>query len=106
MDEDGVIAPRYWEVPINNFDNIFTSMLAFFEIATLENWVEMLWRVIDSQDEDMGPLRGNRSYMAIMFVVFIFITTFFVMNLFISVIVDKFNEEIRKREGSHNFSEE
>ena len=54
----------------------------------------------------MGPLRGNKSYMAVMFVIFIFITTFFVMNLFISVIVDKFNEEIRRREGSHNFSEE
>jgi len=28
------------------------------------------------------------------------------MNLFVSVIIDKFNEEIRKREGSHSFSEE
>ena len=28
------------------------------------------------------------------------------MNLFISVIVDKFNEEIKKKEGSHRFSEE
>ena len=40
MDEDNNISRRLWEVPINNFDNIFTSMLAFFEIATLENWVE------------------------------------------------------------------
>lgn len=28
------------------------------------------------------------------------------MNLFISVIVDKFNEEIKKRQGSHKFTEE
>jgi hypothetical protein len=28
------------------------------------------------------------------------------MNLFISVIVDKFNEEIRKKDGSHSFSDE
>jgi hypothetical protein len=28
------------------------------------------------------------------------------MNLFISVIVDKFNEEIKKRQGAHNFTEE
>jgi voltage-dependent calcium channel len=93
-------------VPVANFDNIFSSMLTFFEIATLENWVDTLWRVIDSTDEDQGPIRDNRPYMALLFVAFIFITTFFVMNLFISVIVDKFNEEIRKREGSHNFSEE
>src|SRR5690349_3108344 len=44
--------------------------------------------------------------MAVVFIIFIFITTFFVMNLFISVIVDKFNEEIRKKDGSHNFSDE
>ena len=44
--------------------------------------------------------------MAFLFVAYIFVTTFFIMNLFISVIIDKFNEEIRKREGSHSFSEE
>lgn len=38
--------------------------------------------------------------------VYIFITTFFVLNLFVSVIVDKFHEETKKKEGSHNFSEE
>jgi hypothetical protein len=28
------------------------------------------------------------------------------MNLFTSVIVDKFNEEMKKKEGSHSFSDE
>ena len=41
-----------------------------------------------------------------MFVAFIFITTFFVMNLFISVIVDKFNDEIKRREGALRFTAE
>jgi len=43
--------------------------------------------------------------VSLVFIVFIFITTFFVMNLFISVIVDKFNEEIRKREGQKDLSD-
>ena len=55
---------------------------------------------------DLGPIPNNRPYLAILFVVFIFITTFFVMNLFVSVIVDKFNDEIKKKEGSDKFSEE
>lgn len=38
--------------------------------------------------------------------VFIFLTTFFILNLFISVIVDKFNEQIKKREGSDMFTPE
>lgn len=28
------------------------------------------------------------------------------MNLFVSVIVDKFNDEIKKRQGSHEFTKE
>ena len=44
--------------------------------------------------------------MSLLFIVFIFITTFFIMNLFISVIVDKFNEEIKKKDGSHKFTDE
>jgi hypothetical protein len=76
-------------------------MVTFFEISSLENWPEILFRTIDSVDADYGPIPDNRPWVAILFVIFIFITTFFVMNLFISVIVDKFNEEIRKKEGSH-----
>ena len=56
--------------------------------------------------DDLGPKQDNRAQMAVVFIIFIFITTFFVINLFISVIVDKFNEEIRKKDGSHSFTEE
>jgi hypothetical protein len=37
---------------------------------------------------------------------YIFVTTFFIMNLFISVIVDKFNEQIKKRQGQYDFTKE
>lgn len=47
-----------------------------------------------------------RPYLAFIFVIYIFITTFFVMNLFVSVIVDQFNEEIKRKAGSNEFSEE
>jgi len=62
--------------------------------------------VIDSQGYDMGPKKDNRPVTALLFIVFIFITTFFVLNLFVSVIVDKFNEEIRRKEGSDSFTDE
>jgi ribonucleotide reductase alpha subunit len=44
--------------------------------------------------------------VSLIYILFIFFTTFFIMNLFISVIVDKFNEEIKKRQGSDNFTDE
>lgn len=39
---------REWSVPINNYDNILTSMLTFFEISTLEMWPDMMFDAIDS----------------------------------------------------------
>jgi hypothetical protein len=94
---EGVLTKREWQVPFNNFDNVLWSMITFFELATLEGWPNTLLKIIDSQGVDMGPKRDNRIHASILFIVFIFIQTFFVMNLFVSVIVDKFNDEIKKR---------
>jgi hypothetical protein len=93
-------------VPINNYDDIFHSMMTFFEISGLEMWPGMMYAAIDSVGVDMVPIIDNSKWVSILFVVFIFFTTFFIMNLFISVIVDKFNEEIKKRQGSDNFTDE
>jgi hypothetical protein len=104
--EDNITIKREWVIPFNNFDNILWSMITFFELATLEGWPTILLRVIDSQGVDMGPKEDNRIYAALLFISFIFIQTFFVMNLFVSVIVDKFNEEIKRRQGASTFTEE
>lgn len=39
---------RSWEQPFNNYDNVFSSMLTFFEISTLEMWPDMMFIAIDS----------------------------------------------------------
>jgi hypothetical protein len=95
-----------WEVPENNYNNVFNSMLTFFEISTLEMWPQNMFAAVDLVGYDMVPRTDNSPSIALIFVIFIFLTTFFIMNLFISVIVDKFNEEIKKRQGAHNFTEE
>ena len=97
---------RKWYIPENNYNNVFSSVLTFFEISTLEMWPGMMFNAIDIVGPDMKMKQDNNLYVAFIFVVYIFFTTFFIMNLFISVIVDKFNEEIKKRQGSHNFTEE
>lgn len=99
MNDIGGEEERKWEVPFNNYDNIFYSMITFFEVSTLEMWPDFMYAAVDSVGPGKGSKKNNRPEVSLVFIVFIFITTFFVMNLFISVIVDKFNEEIRKREG-------
>jgi len=72
-------------------------MLTFFEISTLEMWTGMMYAAIDSVGIDHVPLKNNRPQVALIYIFFIFLTSFFIMNLFISVIVEKFNVEIKKR---------
>lgn len=100
------VVDRKWDVPFNNYDDIMHSMITFFEIATLEMWPLFMFDAVDAQGYDMIPKKDNAQSVALLYILFIFFTTFFIMNLFISVIVDKFNEEIKKRQGSDNFTEE
>lgn len=94
---DGSTQDRQWLTHFNNFDNVIWAMITFFELVTEEAWENTNLLIIDSQGYDMGPLTDNRPWASIFFVTFIFIQSFFVMNLFVSVIVDKFNEEIKRR---------
>lgn len=81
-------------------------MITFFEISTEEAWPDYMFAAIDTNGMDNSPVTNNRPALSVIYILFLSITTFFVMNLFDSVIVDKFNEEIKKREGAHNFTEE
>jgi len=59
------------------FGSLHTSMFSLFQIMTLEGWVDMVREI--SQTHYFAPL---------FFVIYILISTFTVLNLFIAVIVD------------------
>jgi hypothetical protein len=40
---------------MENYDNIFSSMLTFFEISTLEQWSDIMFRAVDTTNYDQGP---------------------------------------------------
>mmetsp|Transcript_9353 Transcript_9353/g.8829 ORF Transcript_9353/g.8829 Transcript_9353/m.8829 type:complete len:188 (+) Transcript_9353:1951-2514(+) len=106
-DEDlANITLREWILPFNNFNNILYATITFFQVSTEEGWPDVMFATIDSVGYDQQPVVNNRKIVALLFVVYLSITAFFVMNLFDTVIVDKFSEEIKKKEGSHNFTEE
>jgi hypothetical protein len=79
-------------IPENNYNNIIASMITFFEISTLEMWPGMMYAAVDTAGIDLVPVEKNKEWVSIIFIIHIFFTSFFIMNLFISVIIDKFNE--------------
>jgi hypothetical protein len=77
-----------WETPPQNYNNIFFSMLTFFEIQTLEDWYVPVFVAMDSSnDKDVGPILMNNQVLVLLYVVFVFMTTFFVLNTFITILI-------------------
>ena len=53
---DCLKAELEWVVPPNNYDNIFFSMLTFFEISTLEMWPDIMFNAFDKAPEVDGVM--------------------------------------------------
>mmetsp|Transcript_58370 Transcript_58370/g.186060 ORF Transcript_58370/g.186060 Transcript_58370/m.186060 type:complete len:1610 (+) Transcript_58370:485-5314(+) len=92
-----------WINKKSNFDNIGSSLLTLFEMATLEMWLDVMYDGVDATEVDEQPVRDNDPYMCIFFVLFLIVGSFFVLNLFVGVTIDKFNEMKEKQEGKSVF---
>ena len=59
-----------------------------FEVSTLEMWPDFMFDAINAPDKvDDAPKEWNSPHIAVLFVAYIFITSYFVLNMFISVII-------------------
>jgi len=90
-----------WEAVVyQSFDNILLAMSCLFEISTTEGWVDVMYAAVDAEGIDMQPDRkANHMVWVVFFVAFIICGSFFVLNLFVGVVCDTFNE-MRVRFGS------
>jgi len=52
----------------------------------------MMYHSVDMTEIDLQPVRDFNKFYCIFFVLFIIVGSFFVMNLFVGVTIDKFNE--------------
>eukprot|EP00803_Ostreobium_quekettii_P004182 evm.model.scf_87.7 EVM.evm.TU.scf_87.7 scf_87:110745-119200(-) len=82
-----------------NFDNIGRALMALFEMATLEMWLDVMYDGVDAAGVDEQPIQGNNPFICVFFILFIIVGSFFVLNLFVGVTIDKFNEMQQKQEG-------
>lgn len=61
-------------------------MITIFVMATLEGWPDIMFTTFDANDETIGPIRDNNTEMGYFFLVFIFIGSYFLLNLFVGVL--------------------
>eukprot|EP01060_Flectonema_neradi_P001809 TRINITY_DN11124_c0_g1_i1.p1 TRINITY_DN11124_c0_g1~~TRINITY_DN11124_c0_g1_i1.p1 ORF type:complete len:1834 (+),score=281.60 TRINITY_DN11124_c0_g1_i1:78-5579(+) len=82
-----------WKANDANFDNILHAFLTLFEMSSLEGWVDIMYLGMDSVSSKEAPQKDHRPEVSLYFVSFILLGAFFVINLFVSALVDAFQEQ-------------
>jgi len=66
-------------------------MLTFFEVQTLEDWEEIAFKATDASDNvDFSPVKDNQKYVMVIFVLFIFVSHYFLLNIIITVLITNY----------------
>jgi hypothetical protein len=77
----------------HNFDNAGNGWLTLFIVASLEGWPDIFVQAVQSVEIDEGPAEGKSPIQALfLFIIFIFVGSFFFLNFFIGVLFMKFNK--------------
>ncbi|XP_057218816.1 calcium channel, voltage-dependent, L type, alpha 1D subunit, a isoform X5 [Triplophysa rosa] len=90
------IQKRQWHNSEFNFDNVLMAMMALFTVSTFEGWPALLYKAIDSNRENMGPIYNYRVEISIFFIIYIIIIAFFMMNIFVGFVIVTFQEQGEK----------
>ena len=97
---DTCISSGYsWNQLFPNYDTLIEAMISLFIVSSEEGWPDLMYSAIDARDIGLSPKLNYNPPAGLFFITFIFIGTFFFMNLFIGVVFEQFNE-VRKHEGS------
>ncbi|XP_050972856.1 voltage-dependent L-type calcium channel subunit alpha-1F [Labeo rohita] len=88
-----MVRERVWENSDFNFDNVLMGMLALFTVSTFEGWPQLLYKAIDANAENRGPIYNYRVEISIFFVIYIIIIAFFMMNIFVGFVIITFREQ-------------
>ncbi|XP_077139980.1 voltage-dependent L-type calcium channel subunit alpha-1F [Ranitomeya variabilis] len=87
------VRERIWHNSDFNFDNVLSGMMALFTVSTFEGWPALLYKAIDANGENVGPIYNYRVEISIFFIVYIIIIAFFMMNIFVGFVIITFRAQ-------------
>nr|XP_014349652.1 PREDICTED: voltage-dependent L-type calcium channel subunit alpha-1F [Latimeria chalumnae] len=88
-----IVKTRIWHNNEFTFDNVLSGMMALFTVSTFEGWPALLYKAIDANTENRGPIYNYRVEISIFFIVYIIIIAFFMMNIFVGFVIITFREQ-------------
>ncbi|NWS77411.1 CAC1S protein, partial [Crotophaga sulcirostris] len=84
---------RVWFHSSFHFNNVFSAMMSLFTVSTFEGWPQLLYKAIDTNAEDRGPIYNYRVEIAMFFIIYIILIAFFMMNIFVGFVIVTFQEQ-------------
>ncbi|XP_048366459.1 sodium channel protein type 5 subunit alpha-like [Sphaerodactylus townsendi] len=89
-----------------NFNNVGNGYLALLQVATFKGWTDIMYAAVDASKDGKPPCCERNKYAYLFFVAFIIFGSFFMLNLFIGVVIDNFNQQRKKISGELIFLSE
>lgn len=69
-------------------------MICFISVCIICFYLcRILYKAIDSNSEDEGPLYNNRVAISIFFIIYLILIAFFMMNIFVGFVIVTFQEQ-------------
>lgn len=87
-----------------SFDNVVRGYQTLFQMTTGEGWVDIMLAGVDATEVDMQPIRNHRERWTLFFISFMLVGTFFLMQLFVGVVIENFNQMKEKLDGTYLLS--
>ena len=93
--------PRIWDSLSVNFDAFGNSLTTVFEVASGEMWPDIMVTTIDARGIGQQPLPRTQPHFTFAWYFLVqFMIAFVMLNVFIGVIIEKYNENKDANEGS------
>jgi len=77
--------------PLGSFDSFGQAMMLLFVMSTGDGWDALMFGLMDATEPGHAPERNDFSAAYVFAVFWMFVGSFFAINLFVGVVVDNFN---------------
>mmetsp|Transcript_36006 Transcript_36006/g.86996 ORF Transcript_36006/g.86996 Transcript_36006/m.86996 type:complete len:1485 (+) Transcript_36006:2-4456(+) len=88
VNDDGTILE--WRNRGMQYNWIGRAMLSMFVLASQDNWQSAMYAAMDTTGRDSGPYVDANTAVALYFIAFMIVGSFFVIQLFVGVFIDTF----------------
>uniref|UniRef100_A0A8C4PW99 Voltage-dependent T-type calcium channel subunit alpha n=1 Tax=Eptatretus burgeri TaxID=7764 RepID=A0A8C4PW99_EPTBU len=93
-----------WHRHTYNFDNLGKALMTLFVMSTKDGWVDIMYNGLDAVGVDQQPQRNHNPWMLFFFISFLLIVGFIVLNMFVGVVVENFQncrQQQEEEEAQH-----